>query len=161
MVCPSNHALTNYNLEKAADGRIRYAYECCSIYRSLVSVESTQEVETDQTIWGLPLEVQYLDRQTPKCPGKNQLIGRLRMRSSNSHIWYSLTCIQLATGFIVDAGATQTSSTFEIGSLLTYALDQVELGCDSSQYLLSTKLSMTYATNLYTASFAIQRGGIW
>ena len=126
----------------------------------LLKARKKLRLTSHQTIWGLPMEVQYLDRQTPKCPGKNQLIGRLRMRSSNSHIWYSLTCIQLATGFIVDAGATQTSSTFEIGSLLTYALDQVEVGCDSSQYLLSTKLNMNYATNPYTASFAIQCGGI-
>ena len=127
-----------------------------------MSVESTQVVETAKTA-GYRGQAHVLDRQVLKCPEENQLINRIRLLSSTYELWYSLTCIQLAPGFVISGSAAKDSATFDMGGLSTFGFDQVELGCGSGtevQYLLSARLIMNYNTNPYSAAFALQCGRI-
>ena len=163
MACPTNTALTKYTLEKDAGGQLRFAYECCSVSRSYLSVAGTHEIETEKSYLPSGLnQAQFLEMQMPSCPGETQLINRLRMVSTSDRIWFNLTCIQLAPEFRTSRVA-KSSDTFNMVAKTSYDFDQVDVNCkDGSdiEFILSSKLNMNYDTYPHTASFDLQCGSL-
>ena len=162
LVCSENNALTGYKIEKNEAGQVRFMYECCSIFQSVAAIESTVEHETAQTDLYVSLHsAHYLDRQTVKCPGINQLINRMQMRSIRGKLWFSLTCYQLGSVFELGDAEASSSEVFDMGSKITYEFDQKEVACNNSgfsgvQFLIESKLKMNYNTKPHSAVFNLE-----
>ena len=167
LICPENYALTTYTLNKADNGQTSYVYKCCSVSQALVAIEDTIEHETAQTDLYVSLHsAHYLDRQTVKCPGENQLINRMQLRSIRGKLWYSLTCYQLAPGFTTANGQEDMSDSFDMGSKISFEFDGVDLDCmdnddaEGVQFLIQSKLKMNYSSKPHSAAFSLQCSGV-
>ena len=154
--CPDKHALTKYTLDKHTDGRIRFEFECCSIYRSALAIRRSFFHETSRTIEHG--ENIYLDRQVIKCPGDNQLIKSMQMRSTTGLLWFRLTCYELASGYGLTRSWKNSASFSNASPWKTYAFDQVAVDCNSGlgvEFILESRFRRDISTNPESGFFAL------
>ena len=154
LACPASKALTRYKLEhRTSDDNIRYEYECCSVYRSTVAIESTlyqQETTATAILIDPAAANNYLDKQTVRCPGSNQLINSLQMVKTVDTVRFAMDCYQLATGFTATE-VVETSETFYMTSLNNTAFYDVDVDCNDVpgvEFMMETRLVMTYGHHL-------------
>ena len=140
MQCADNKAITMYKME--ADWNswghpVRYVYECCDILQPTKTISRKFGHSTGRTHHPNHGNTgQYLDRQIVKCPGANQIINRIQMRSDWQHIWYDLTCYEIGNGLSLDR-FSKNSATFVHYWHGVDEMDGVEISCRNGDYSLN------------------------